>query len=148
MIPRVGEPVKSGKRYKVRPGAYAILERNGQVLLTRQADPIPEVQLPGGGTDPGEQTLSALHREIAEETGWSAGRLRRVGAYRRFTYMPEYDLWAEKICHVFVGRPARLVGAPIEPGHTALWAEPEVAIDLVGSDGDRLFLQRVFGHRT
>ena len=50
MIRRYGEPVKSGVRYRKRPGVYALLPLNGAVLLTHQAEPIPEFQLPGGGS--------------------------------------------------------------------------------------------------
>ena len=91
MIPRMGEPVIAGMRYRPRPGAYAILMRRGQVLLTHQSRPEPEFQLPGGGIDKGEQVIPALHREVFEETGWRVSGLKRLGAYRRFSYMPEYD---------------------------------------------------------
>ena len=144
MIPRVGEPVDRNRRYRIRPGAYAILLRNGQVLLTHQQDPHPEFQLPGGGIDPGEATIPALHREILEETGWRTGRLTRLGAFRRFTYMPEYDLWAEKICHVYFGRPSLQMGEPLELGHSAVWTRPELAVEMVGNEGDRLFLSNLF----
>lgn len=144
MIPRLGEPVRRDKRYKLRPGAYAILERKGLVLLTHQSQPAPEFQLPGGGIDAGEHVVPALHREIMEETGWRVGPLRRVGAFRRFTFMPEYGLWAEKLCHIFVGRPTLCVGPPGEPDHEPFWAAPEVAIDLVGNEGDRHFLAHFF----
>ena len=144
MIRRVGDSVKQQTKYKHRPGAYAILELNGKVLLTHQNDPVPEFQLPGGGIEPGEQIIPALHREVFEETGWRVSGFRRLGAFRRFTYMPEYDLWAEKLCHVFYGRPTRQICAPLEPGHTAIWALPTLASDMVGNQGDRLFLQKVF----
>lgn len=88
----MGESVKPGMRYTQRPGAYAVLLRGRDVLLTHQAAPIPEFQLPGGGIDPGESPLAALYREVMEETGWRIARPRRLGAFRRFTYMPEYDL--------------------------------------------------------
>lgn len=144
MIPRIGEPVSRGKRYTLRPGAYVILERGGSVLITYQAEPAPEFQLPGGGIDPGEQPIPALYREVLEETGWSMGKPRRLGAFRRFTYMPEYDMWAEKICSVFLARPARRLGPPTEPGHTAFWVSPTEAIELVENPGDRMFLEKVF----
>lgn len=67
------------------------------MLLTHQDAPEPEVQLPGGGIDPGESPVQALIREVYEETGWRISRPRRLGAYRRFTYMPEYDLWGEDL---------------------------------------------------
>ena len=143
MIPRIGEPVRPDIRYKLRPGAYAILVRNGQILLTHQAEPEPEFQLPGGGIDPGEPVLPALHREIIEETGWRVSGLRRLGAFRRYTYMPEYDLWAEKVCQVYIGRPALRLGDPTEDGHTAIWTTPTVAAELVENDGDRMFIKRI-----
>ena len=143
MIPRFGEPIKAGMRYTRRPGAYVILHRHGEVLLTHQAEPEPEFQLPGGGVDPGEQIIPALHREVYEETGWSMDRPRRLGAFRRFTYMPEYDLWAEKLCQVFVARPVMRLGPPSEPGHTAVWMSPNVALGALANDGDRVFLERL-----
>jgi 8-oxo-dGTP diphosphatase len=145
MIQRIGEPVRRGIRYRPRPGAYAVLEKNGEVLLTFQAEPQPEIQLPGGGIDPGETTLMALHREVREETGWQITGPRRLGVFRRFTYMEEYDFWAEKICHVYFAKPTRMQSAPTEVGHFPIWATPERAIELVDNEGDRLFLRRYFG---
>ena len=79
---RYGEPVRADRRYLPRPGVYAILPREGCVLVTEQADPGPELQLPGGGIDPGESPHAALHREVYEETGWRIAAPRRLGAYR------------------------------------------------------------------
>ncbi|TNC74387.1 NUDIX hydrolase [Rubellimicrobium roseum] len=132
-----------GRVYRRRPGIYAILWREGELLLTFQAAPEPEVQLPGGGIDPGEQPLPALHREIFEETGWRIGGSRRLGVYKRYAYMPEYDLWAEKVCQVWLARPVRRLGEPTEPGHAALWASPEMALDLLPNAAERDFLRRV-----
>jgi 8-oxo-dGTP diphosphatase len=144
MIRRVGEPVRPDMRYRQRTGVYAILHREGRLLLTHQAEPVPEYQLPGGGIDPGESPVAALHREAFEETGWRIGRVTRLGAFRRFTYMPEYDLWAEKLCHVYIGRPVLRYGPPSEPGHSAHWMPVAQAIEALGNDGDRMFVSRVF----
>jgi 8-oxo-dGTP diphosphatase len=143
MIRRFGEGREAGRRYRLRRGAYAVLLRGQAVLLTHQAEPIPEFQLPGGGVDPGESPLRALHREVREETGWSIAPLRRLGAFRRFTYMPEYDLWAEKLCEIWLARPLRRLGPPSEPGHTALWLPAEEAVARLATDGDRHFLARL-----
>ena len=143
MIPRYGTPREAGRKYTMRRGAYAILWRDGQVLLTHQQEPAPEFQLPGGGIDPGESPLRALHREVFEETGWSIASPQRVGAFRRFTYMPEYDLWAEKLCTVYLARPARRLGPPSEPGHSAHWMTPEAALGLLGNPGDVAMLAGV-----
>ncbi|MDF0601324.1 NUDIX hydrolase [Psychromarinibacter sp. C21-152] len=143
MIPRYGETVRPGIRYTPRPGVYAVLPRGGRVLVTHQVEPRPEYQLPGGGIDPGESPVAALHREVFEETGWRIAAPRRLGAYRRFTYMPEYDLWAEKICHIYLARPVRRHGPPVEAGHTAWWLDPGDALGLLANSGDRAFAARV-----
>ena len=145
MIRRFGEPVVAGQRYGRRAGAYAVLLRAGDVLLTHQAEPVPEVQLPGGGMDPGESPLQALHREVFEETGWRIAVQRRLGAYRRFTYMPEYDRWAEKVCMIYLARPVLCYGPPTEAGHTALWMEAGAAVRMLDNAGDRHFLRHVVG---
>lgn len=145
MIPRIGEAVKSDMRYTLRPGAYAVLVRGTDVLLTHQMEPVPEFQLPGGGIDPGEHPVAALHREVYEETGWRIGLPRRLGAFRRYTYMPEYSLWAEKICAIYLARPALRIGPPPELGHSAVWAPLALAPDMVGNAGDARFLRQVAG---
>lgn len=142
MIPRYGDPRESGQRYRLRPGAYAVLWRDGRVLLTHQQEPWPEFQLPGGGIDPGESPIQALHREVYEETGWRIAPIRRLGAFRRFAYMPEYDLWAEKLCTVWLARPVRPLGPPTEPGHTVHWMDPAEALESLGNPGDAALLAR------
>ncbi|MBZ4020904.1 NUDIX hydrolase [Rhodobacter sp. TJ_12] len=141
---RFGERVVRGQHYKARPGAYAVLMRGTRVLITHQEEPAPEYQLPGGGIDPGEGPLMALHREVYEETGWSISGARRLGAYRRFTYMPEYDLWAEKICHIYLARPILRRSAPTEKGHEACWMEREKALACLANAGDRHFMARIW----
>ena len=143
MIRRFGTPPENGRSYRLRPGAYAILALNGQVLLTHQSSPAPEFQLPGGGIDPGESSTPALHREVFQETGWSITRARRLGAFRRFTYMPEYDLWAEKLCSIYMARPVRQLGSPSETGHQAVWLPLEAAVVALGNPGDQHFLSRL-----
>ena len=145
MIQRIGETPLSRQKYTLRPGAYVAIVSEGQVLLTHQQEPVPEFQLPGGGIDPGEQVLPALHREVLEETGWTITGPRRLGAFRRFTYMPEYDLWAEKLCTIYGARPGLRRGLPTEAGHSAIWMPAADAVRLLANDGDRLFLARALG---
>lgn len=140
MIKRFGEPPLTAQRYTRRPGVYAILYRDGKILATHQAEPTPEIQLPGGGIDPGEHPITALHREVFEETGWHISALRRFGTFRRFTYMPEYDLWAEKICTVYIARPVLCIAAPTEMGHTPLWLPISAAQAVLANPGDRAMM--------
>lgn len=140
MIKRYGKSPESGRQYTRRPGVYAVLLSERGLLLTHQAEPVPEFQLPGGGIDAGEHPIAALHREVMEETGWHISTPKRLGAFRRFTFMPDYNLWAEKLCTVYVARPSLRIGEPTEPGHRALWMNPHQALGLLGNDGDRAML--------
>ncbi|MEB8388918.1 NUDIX hydrolase [Rhodobacteraceae bacterium KMM 6894] len=142
MIKRVGETPLPDVSYRMRHGVYAILPQRGGLLVTLQQDPQLELQLPGGGIDPGESPLQALYREVMEETGWTIAAPRRLGAFRRFVFMPEYDLWAEKLCTIYVAHPVRAISAPTEPGHTALTISTETAMTELGNMGDRMFVRR------
>ncbi len=145
MIRRYGEAVKSGQRYRHRPGVYAILPLGGDLLLTcQQADP-DDIQLPGGGIDPGESPLQALHREVFEETGWRIAGPRRLGAFRRFVFMPDYDMWGEKLCTIYLARPVRPHGPPREDGHRAVLLPARFAADRIGNAGDRAFARSYAG---
>jgi 8-oxo-dGTP diphosphatase len=137
---RFGEAIRHHTQYRTRPGAYAVILKDDRVLLTFQARPQAEFQLPGGGIDPGESPLRALHREVLEETGWRIAPVRRLGVYRRFTYMPDYDIWARKSCQVYLARAIRPVRAISEPWHSAHLLSAEAALDAISNDGDRHFL--------
>lgn len=139
MIRRFGDAPEPGRTYLRRVGAYALLPQGRDLLLTCQFDPEPDLQLPGGGIDPGESPIAALHREVFEETGWHIAAPRRIGAFRRFAYMPDYDLWAEKICLIYQAQPVRQLGPPIEVDHEALWMDAGQAADMLGNPGDQFF---------
>ncbi len=138
---RFGERVVPGQDYTTRPGAYAIIHDGTDILITEQLAPLREYQLAGGGIGQGENPHQALHREILEETGWRVTVDRRLGAFQRFCYMPEYDLWARKVCHVYVCRAVAATAEPTELHHRAVWAEPGVALNLLAGPGDRHWLR-------
>ncbi|MFT4701351.1 MAG: 8-oxo-dGTP diphosphatase [Yoonia sp.] len=144
MIRRYGGTPVAGQKYTLRPGAYAILPRDGKVLVTYQGAPHEEFQLPGGGIDPGEGPLEALHREVLEETGYRIAAPRKIGVFRRFVYMPDYGFYAEKVCHIYLARPVRPHGPPTESGHIAVWLDPVVALAELANDGDADFLAGIF----
>lgn len=143
---RYGTPPVHGIKYTDRPGAYGIIQLGNELLITEQSEPEPEpeFQLPGGGIDKGENALQALHREAFEETGWSIAVERRLGAFMRFTYMPEYDLHARKICHIYLCRAVLQKSDPVESGHTAVWMSPNTAARQVGNPGDRAFIRALY----
>ncbi|RMA42730.1 NUDIX domain-containing protein [Rhodophyticola porphyridii] len=137
---RFGKPPDPTRRYTPRAGVYAIIHCGDGLLATFQERPRPEFQLPGGGIDPGESAIAALHREVMEETGHRICAPLRMGMFHRFTYMPEYDLWAQKQCHVYLARLGLRIGPPSEPGHWPVflpWAE---AAERLAVSGDRHFV--------
>lgn len=138
---RFGDPPQPGIVYRPRPGAYAIIDAGDSLLATFQAEPRAELQLPGGGIDPGESPQSALVREVREETGYSIQGLRRLGMFHRYTFMPEYGYHAQKLCHVYVARLGLRLGDPSEPGHWPVFLPWDSAVDDLAVSGDRHFLR-------
>lgn len=60
------------------------VDEGGNVLLIRQyRHPVGEMLLeaPAGVIEPGESPEQTVHRELLEETGYSAGRLVRLGGF-------------------------------------------------------------------
>ena len=142
---RFGEAIDPRQVYVTRPGAYAVIRRGGDLLLTEQDAENRELQLPGGGLDPGEGALRALHRECLEETGWTIRPLSWIGVYQRFCYMPEYDLWARKVCHIYLCHPGLRHGPPREAQHRAVWMPISDAAEALAIAGDRHFVRRLAG---
>lgn len=70
---------------RARVSAYALVVREGGLLLTRLSGASPVFapglwHLPGGGVDPGEQPVEALARELREETGLETAGARLLDA--------------------------------------------------------------------
>lgn len=128
--------IDPNQTYTDRPGAYGLIWESGMLLVTEEQSDINEFQLPGGGIDPGESPLQALHREVREETGWVIAPVSKLTTYQRYTYMPDYDLWARKICQIYLCRPVFKKSEPLETHHTEVWMTPESAINLLASPGD------------
>lgn len=56
----------------------------GEILLVRQYRHPVAVSLweiPAGTSEPGETPLEAARRELREETGYAAGRLKKIGSF-------------------------------------------------------------------
>jgi len=131
MMRRLGERPDPNRSYWRRPGAYGIILSGNTALLTMSYEHEASPQLPGGGIDPGEGPLQALHRETLEETGWRIAVERRLGCYQRFSYLPEYGKWAQKICSVYLCRPIIKISEPTEAYHMPLWAPLESLSELL-----------------
>ena len=137
---RYGETIKRNINYKIRVGVYGVIFVGKKLLLTDQDE--NEIQLPGGGVDNGEQKLHALTREVLEETGWKINPIRQLGTYQRFVYMPEYELWAHKICHIYFCKGVYPTQYSVEKGHIPLLATPKTALGLLQNQGDISFVKQ------
>jgi ADP-ribose pyrophosphatase len=77
----------------VHPGAVTLIpvDSDGRILFVRQfryAVGEELLELPAGTLDEGEEPQVCAHREIREETGMSAGRLKKIG---EFFLVPGYS---------------------------------------------------------
>jgi 8-oxo-dGTP diphosphatase len=82
-----------------------VFDAKGRVLLIRRGHPPfkGRYALPGGFVDIGETVEDACRRELAEETGLVAGRLRLVGIYSD----PKRDPRGHTCSAVFLAKVAR-----------------------------------------
>ena len=140
MMRRFGEAIKWERRYRIRVGVYGIIKVGNDILLTEEDG--DEILLPGGGVDQNEHLTHALVRECYEETGWKVLPVRRLGAYQRFVFMPEYNLWAHKVCHIYLCRGIYPISSPTEKKHVALISSAKMAEMLLGKNlGDISFVK-------
>ena len=137
-----GERVNYKIKYQRRVGAYGIILQKNDLILTEQITKENgiELQLPGGGTNENESLIRALYREVLEETGWLISNPRFLGVYKRFVYMPEYKMYAEKVCKIYHAIPSRKTSNILEKGHSAHIMHAHLALRLLHG-GDLHFLE-------
>lgn len=93
------------------PGAVAVVPVTsaGEVVLVRQfryAVGAALLELPAGTLAPGERPLACARRELAEETGHTARRWRRLA---RFFSAPGF---CDEVLHCYLALDARTLRAP------------------------------------
>ena len=140
---RFGENKRSYINYRRRVGVYGLLIYENKLILTEQkiSHKTLEIQLPGGGVNKGEHFIHALHREVMEETGWHIRVLKREGFFQRFTYMPEYTLWAHKICHIYRCKAIYRKSSNLEQGHRYLVSNYDKALEILIDPGFKHFVK-------
>ena len=140
-----GENVDRKVTYQRRVGAYGIILHNKKLLLTEQItlENNIEVQVPGGGSNKGESLIQTLHREVLEETGWGIKVLKKIGVFQRFTYMPEYKIWAHKICHVYKCVATIRKTKVLEENHRFLFMSRKKTMDALLDTGFKYFVQNL-----
>ena len=91
---------KAIREYMEHPGAVAVLPLvgDGSIVLVKQYRyPVGKVtyELPAGKLGKGEDPASCVRRELAEETGYRAGRVRRI-----LSYWPT-SAFSNEIIHIY-----------------------------------------------
>ena len=84
----------------------------------------PTLETPGGMVDPGEDSLTAARRELLEETGYSGGTWRYLGAVEPNPAIHDH------LCHHWLAEGVERTQAPANTGgehiHVTLMSEAEV----------------------
>lgn len=105
--------------YLPRPAAHAILfDGSSRLLAVKYRG---KYFLPGGGVNPGESFEDALHREMAEEVGWTIRIGSKVGVAGEYVDVHEEGKHYNKIGHFFLGEIISATGFPIEADHEPKW---------------------------
>jgi 8-oxo-dGTP diphosphatase len=128
-----GQNGAHGGKWRFRIGAFAVIERNGLVLLARRRD-IGWWNLPGGGLEPGETVDEGLRREVLEEVCVEVDIVRLVGVYSK----PQKDeVVLTFLCHLAPGQDA-FVGTSEEVSETAWFHPHELPSDLLPKHRQRV----------
>ena len=140
-----GEKVNYKIKYQRRIGAYGIIFYKKELILTEQitTDNGTELQLPGGGSNENESPIHALYREVLEETGWGIRIIKKEGVFQRFTYMPEYKIWAQKICHIYRCAATIRKTEQLEKNHRFVIMNKKKAFEKVVDTGFKHFIQNI-----
>jgi ADP-ribose pyrophosphatase len=136
------EDPDSGRRHKrevcVHPGAVVVLPilPDGRLLLIRNyryAVGETLLELPAGTLDRGEEPINCAGRELIEETGYTAGRLKSLGSFFASPGILSERLYAFAAYDLQPGAPQPEEGEQIE----VFPVEWDDAIDMIRSGAIR-----------
>ena len=84
-------------------GVVAFLDRDTLVMVRQYRHPVGEVtlEIPAGKLDPGESVLTCLRRELKEETGYTAKKIKPL-----LDYWPT-PAFANEVLHLYVAEGLR-----------------------------------------
>jgi 8-oxo-dGTP diphosphatase len=117
-----GEKVP-GARYVERPAAHAVVfDRSGKVAAVGNRG---KFYLPGGGLEAGESMMEALHREMAEETGWTIIASDPPVRASEYVFAQDEETYFQKIGHFFVAEVVGTNGEKSDADHSVHWLTPD-----------------------
>lgn len=108
-----------GKHYIRRESVHGIsVDGRGKLLVVEYRG---KCYLPGGGVEPGETLIEALHREYLEETGFGVKIGSKVAEAAEFVYAALDQQYFNKAGHFFLAELTERLGSAIENEHHPNW---------------------------
>lgn len=120
-------------KWRFRIAAFAIIEREGMVLLARRRD-IGWWNLPGGGLESGETVDECLLREVREEVCVEVRVVRMVGVYSK---PQKNEVVLTFLCHLDHGQ-EDAIGTSDEVSETGWFAPDALPMDLLPKHRQRV----------
>lgn len=79
------------EKFQFRPSVYGIIRNSGKICICKTKS-TGKIWFPGGGIDRGESRMTALRREIKEETGLADVQIGNlIGSFENFFYRQPTD---------------------------------------------------------
>src|SRR5690242_17043099 len=116
-----------------RIGVFAVIERDGMVLLARRRD-IGWWNLPGGGLESGETVDEGLLREVREEVCAEVRVTRLVGVYSK---PQKNEVVLTFLCHLEHGQD-EAIGTSDEVSEIGWFAPESLPVDLLPKHRQRV----------
>jgi 8-oxo-dGTP pyrophosphatase MutT (NUDIX family) len=115
-----------GVAYTLRPGGYGVIADSARQIAV--VETATGMYLPGGGQEPGEPAIDALHREALEECGLTIRVKSPIGVADEFVFAEEEHQHFCKRC-TFYSAVVIAKGPSAEPDHWLNWMSPETALE-------------------
>ncbi len=133
-----GEKI-AGKNYIERPGAYAVIIKDGLYAVVKNPK---SFFLLGGGIEGGESPEEALHREVREEIGMGIRIDKKIGVAMQHIYVPEVDVYVSKEGHFYCATLLSNVSENSEANHELHWLTKEEALEKIFHESQRWAIEQ------